>query len=40
MVCVSEFAVCNSSLVAIEGRIAERPLVKNGEATISSALST
>ncbi len=37
--CVSELAVCNSSLVAMEGRIAARPLVKNGEANISSPLS-
>ena len=37
--CVSEFAVCNSSLVAMEGRIAARPLVKNGDANISRPLS-
>ena len=40
MVCVSELAVCSSSLVAIDGRIAARPLVKNGDANISSPLST
>ena len=40
VVCVSEFAVCSSSLLAIVGRMAARPLVKNGEANISSALST
>lgn len=38
VVCVSEFAVCNCSRVAMAGRIEERPLVKNGEASISSAL--
>ncbi len=38
VVCVSEFAVCSSSSVAIEGRIADRPLVKNGEAMNNSAL--
>ncbi len=39
VVWVSELAVCSSSLVAMVGRIEERPLVKNGEASISSALS-
>ena len=38
VVCVSELAVCSSSLLAMVGRIADRPLVKNGEANISSAL--
>ena len=37
--CVSELAVCSSSREAITGRIAVRPLVKNGEAKMSSALS-
>lgn len=36
---VSEFAVCNSSRVAMEGRMAARPLVKNGDANINSPLS-
>jgi hypothetical protein len=40
VVWVSELAVCSSSLVAIDGRMDARPLVKNGEASISSALST
>src|SRR5271154_7279383 len=40
VVCVSELAVCSSCLLAMVGRIAERPLVKNGEASIRSALST
>ena len=40
VVWVSEFAVCSSSLVAITGRIEARPLVKNGEANISSPLKT
>src|ERR1035441_8804583 len=40
VVWVSELAVCSSSLVAIDGRIDARPLVKNGEASISRALST
>ena len=40
VVWVSELAVCSSSLVAMLGRMAARPLVKNGEASISSALST
>ena len=40
VVWVSELAVCSSSLVAMDGRIEARPLVKNGEASISSALST
>ena len=39
VVCVSELAVCNSSWLAMVGRIADRPLVKNGDANISSALS-
>ncbi len=39
VVCVSELAVCSSSLFAMVGRMADRPLVKNGEANISSALS-
>ena len=39
VVCVSELAVCSSSLVAMVGRMEERPLVKNGDANISSALS-
>jgi hypothetical protein len=38
VVWVSELAVCNSSRVAMDGRIAERPLVKKGEASISNAL--
>ena len=40
VVWVSELAVCSSSSVAMAGRMAERPLVKNGDASISSALST
>ncbi len=36
---VKELAVCSSSPVAICGRMADRPLVKNGEANISRALS-
>src|SRR5204863_5391738 len=40
VVCVSEFAVCNSCGLAIAGRIAARPLVKNGDANISAPLST
>src|SRR6185312_2628559 len=39
VVCVSEFAVCNSSFVAMAGRMAARPAVKNGEAAISKPLS-
>jgi hypothetical protein len=39
VVWVSELAVCNSSLLAMVGRMADRPLVKNGDANISSALS-
>jgi hypothetical protein len=39
VVCVSELAVCNSSLLAIVGRMEVRPLVKNGEANINRALS-
>ena len=38
--CVSELAVCSSSLVAMVGRIDARPLVKNGEANISTPLKT
>jgi len=40
VVWVRELAVCNSSLVAMDGRIAERPAVKKGEAPISKLLST
>ena len=40
VVWVSEFAVCSSYLVAMDGKMAERPLVKNGEAPISKPLST
>src|ERR1035438_8543775 len=39
VVWVSELAVCNSSLVAMEGKMDERPLVKKGEASINRALS-
>ena len=39
MVWVSELAVCNSSLLAMTGRMEARPDVKNGEANISSALN-
>ena len=39
VVCVSAFAVCNCSGVAIRGRIAERPLLKNGEANMSAPLN-
>ena len=39
VVWVSELAVCSSSALAMDGRIADRPLVKNGDANISSALS-
>ena len=39
MVWVSELAVCNSSRLAMVGRMEARPLVKNGEANISSPLS-
>ena len=39
VVWVSEFAVCSSALFAMVGRMAERPLVKNGDANISRALS-
>jgi hypothetical protein len=39
VVWVSEFAVCSSSRLAMEGRMEARPLVKNGEANISRALS-
>ena len=40
VVCVTEFAVWSSSRLAIVGRMADRPLVKNGEANISSPLNT
>ena len=40
VVWVRELAVCNSSAVAMVGRMAARPLVKNGEANMSAALST
>jgi hypothetical protein len=39
VVWVSELAVCNSSRVAMVGRMAERPAVKKGEAPISNALN-
>ncbi len=39
VVCVREFAVCSSSELAMVGRIAARPLVKNGDANISRPLS-
>ena len=39
VVWVSELAVCSSSLLAMTGRMDERPLVKNGDANISRALS-
>ena len=39
VVCVSELAVWISSGLAIVGRIAERPAVKKGEATMSNALN-
>ncbi len=39
VVWVSEFAVCSSSRLAMAGRIDARPLVKNGDANISSPLS-
>ena len=39
VVCVREFAVCSWSSLAMDGRIAERPLVKNGDAAMSRALS-
>ena len=37
--CVSELAACNSCSVAMAGNMAARPLVKNGDANISSPLS-
>jgi len=37
---VRELAVCSSSLVAIEGKNRRAPLVKEGEASMSRALST
>ena len=40
VVWVSELAECNSSRVAMVGRMAARPAVKNGDANISPALST
>src|ERR1022692_4559842 len=40
VVCVSDLAVCNSAGLAIAGRIAARPLVKNGETNISSPLNS
>ena len=40
VVWVSELAVCSSSGLAMVGRMDARPLVKNGEANISSPLST
>ena len=39
VVWVSELAVCNSSRLVMDGRMEVRPLVKNGEANISSALN-
>ena len=39
VVWVSELAVCSSSRVAMAGRIAARPALKNGDAPISSALN-
>lgn len=39
VVCVIEFAACSSAGVVIDGRIADRPAVKNGDANASSALS-
>ena len=39
VVWVSELAVCNSSRLVMDGRMEVRPLVKNGDANISSALS-
>ena len=38
VVCVSALAVCSSSVLAMAGRMAERPLVKNGDAKVSSPL--
>src|SRR4051794_24217595 len=40
VVWVSELAACNSSLFAMVGRIDDLPLVKKGEANMSSPLST
>ena len=40
VVWVRELAACSSSGVAMVGRIAARPAVKNGEANIRPALST
>lgn len=39
VVWVSEFAVCSSSAVAMDGSIEARPLVKNGDASMSSPLN-
>ncbi len=38
VVCVREFAVWSSSELAMRGRIAARPAVKNGDANISRLL--
>src|SRR5690349_13113983 len=40
VVWVRELAACSSSLLAIVGRMEDRPLVKNGEANMRSPLST
>src|SRR5439155_6965896 len=40
VVWVNEFAVCNSSRVAIDGRIAARPAVKKGDAVMRRPLRT
>src|SRR6202167_4220351 len=39
VVWVSELAVCSSSLLAMAGKIAARPLLKKGETNISRPLS-
>src|SRR5579862_2713325 len=38
VVCVRELAVCNSSRLVMVGRMADLPLVKNGDANIRTAL--
>lgn len=40
VVWVSELAVCSSSLVVMVGNMADRPLVKKGDANISNPLKT
>src|SRR5262245_52704741 len=39
VVWVNDLAACSSSRVAIVGRMAARPAVKNGDANISAAIS-